>query len=261
MCIRDRQIVLPTDLDYHSSVPLYSQLANILNRKIENQELKINDLLPTELSLCETLSLSRSTVRRALSILERNGVIVRKQRLGTIVCKPKLNRNLNTMYNFTHEMVSMGLKPSSRVLRFEIGKPSPIIAEHLNIAQSEAVYKITRLRIANERPIILETAYIPVRFCRNLTSENLNDSLYTMISEYTNSPPKEATEIYEVVTLKEKDAELFGCKAGTPAFRIMRTSTNTNGEIFECTIILAPGDRNRYEITLHRNDVSYKKII
>lgn len=258
---RDQQIIHPSDLDYHSSVPLYSQLANILNRKIENQELKINDQLPTELSLCETLNLSRSTVRRALALLEREGVIVRKQRLGTIVCKPKLNRNLNTMYNFTHEMVSMGLKPSSRVLRFEIGKPSSIVAEHLNITENENVYKITRLRIANDQPIILETAYIPIRFCRNLTLENLNDSLYTMISEYTNSQPKEATEIYEVISLKEKDAELFGCKAGIPAFRIMRTSMNTNGDIFECTIILAPGDRNRYEITLHRNDMFYKKII
>ena len=64
-----------------------------------------------------------------------------------------------------------------------------------------------------------------------------------------------------ITNYEQKDAELFGCKAGIPAFRIMRTSTNSNGEIFECTIILAPGDRNRYEITLHRNDMSYKKII
>lgn len=249
------------DLDYYSSVPLYLQLSNILTRKINDQELKANDHLPTELFLCKTLNLSRSTVRRAFAILEREGVIIRKPRLGTLVCKPKLNRNLNTLYNFSYEMACLGMVPSSKLLRFEIGKPNPTAMSQLNISENESVFKITRLRIANDRPILVETAYIPFRFCRDLTEDKLNDSLYTLISQYTNAQPKEATEVYEAVSLKEREAELFGCRAGTPAFKIMRTSTNTNGDIFEYSEIIAPGDRNQYEITLHRDDVQYKKIM
>ncbi len=249
------------NLDFYSTTPLYSQLANVLIQKIENQELKINDKLPTELSLCKSLGLSRSTVRRAFSILENRGLVMRKQRLGTIVCKPKVKLSLNTMYNFTNEMLSMGMIPSSKVLRFEIGKPNSYVAEQLNINENTPVYKVTRLRIANGKPILLETAYIPTRFCGNLTAENLNDSLYSMISEHTNSLPMEAVEVYEAITLKEKEAKLFGCKSGTPAFRIIRTSKNTNGDTFECCIRIAPGDRNRYELSLYRNDVSYTKII
>ena len=101
---------------------------------------------------------------------------------------------------------------------------------------------------------LLETAYVPTKFCPNLTKVDMGDSLYAKIIEYTGVLPYTATETYEAILLEEKYAELLECQTNSPAFKINRVSTNENGDIFEFTTIIAPGDRNRYEITLQRNN-------
>ena len=251
---------LNADLNPQSATPLYAQLASLINSGISSGALQIGDLLPSETYLCESLHLSRSTVRKAFSQLEHEGKIVRLRGKGTFITKPKLRRSLNNLYNFSNEMRELGLHPSSEVLRFEVLRPNPYVAKQLHISESEPVYRIKRLRKADDRPILLETAYIPVVFCKNLCWENLNDSLYSIVSEATGALPAEATEVYESICLREKDAMYLECKPGAPAFQISRTSTNTNGDIFEFSIIIAPGDRNKYEITLRRNDVIFSNI-
>jgi len=98
--------------------PVYLQLSNYFFARISAGELREGDALPTETALCAMLGISRSTVRQAFQMLEDEGVIVRKKRVGTRVCKPKLKRNINNLYNFTTQIQALGLAPSSRVLSF-----------------------------------------------------------------------------------------------------------------------------------------------
>jgi GntR family transcriptional regulator len=106
-------------INWSGEAPVYQQLANYFGGLISSGELKEGDALPTETALCKTLGISRSTVRQAFLQLEDDGVIVRKKRVGTRVCKPKLKRNINNLYNFTTEMQALGLVPSSRILSFQ----------------------------------------------------------------------------------------------------------------------------------------------
>ena len=70
--------------------------------------------------------------------------------------------------------------------------------------------------------------------------------------------PSEATETYEAIVLSEKEAKLLCCQPCTPAFRIQRVSKNSNGDIFEYSIIIAPGNRNKYEITLYQKNIAFQ---
>lgn len=258
----DREFTIAADrLQPENKVPLYAQLTSIIRCAIADGTLQVGDMLPTEESLCSSLHIGRSTVRKAFSQLESEGKIVRRRGKGTFVSKPKLRRNLNTLYNFSNEMAELGMTPSSEVIRFEVRRPDPFIAAQLHIEESEYIYRITRLRKADGKPILLETAYIPVIYCSGLTWDDLNDSLYALIHEHTGALPAEAVEIYESISLREREAAYLNCKVGSPAFRISRTSKNTNGDIFEFSTILAPGEINKYEITLRRNDVFLSNLV
>jgi GntR family transcriptional regulator len=248
------------DLSKNTSTPLYMLLVKHFNELINNKALKEGDLIPAELYLCEKLNLSRSTVRKALAELEQTGIVVRKQGKGTFVARPKLRRSLRNLYNFSQEMNELGIVPTSEVLSFKTIKPAFFIATQLNLPEDDDVYEIIRLRKGNGRPLLLETALIPVKFCPRLRREDLNDSLYALIADSTGYQVKRATEIYEAVLLKKREAGYFQCRAGTPAFKITRTSLNVMDEIFECTTIIAPGDCNRYEITLERKETSYTRV-
>lgn len=248
-------------IDLNNNVPVYQQLANHFQGMILAGELKVGDLLPTEAALCESLKISRSTVRQALQLLEDEGLIVRRRRHGTRVCESKLNRSLNNLYNFTTEMRTLGLTPSSQVLRFEIVQPTVKIANKLGIDLTRKVFLIERLRLADNEPLLLETAYIPVNFCANLSEDQLSDSLYAMISEYTGINPGEAIETYEAVSLRKNEALLLNVPKGSPALRIQRISKNTAGETFEYCTIIARADRNKYQIVLRNSGIQYSRIV
>lgn len=248
-------------IEWTTDAPVYLQLSNYFSARISAGELREGDALPTETALCSQLGISRSTVRQAFLMLEDEGVIIRKKRVGTRVCKPKLKRNINNLYNFTTEMHAMGLAPSSRVISFTTVHPPSKIAETLNLGAGDTAYRIERLRMADGEPLLLETAYIPVYICPVLNREQLTDSLYATIRECSGSSPQEATEIYEAVTLSKRDAELLYVRAGEAGFRIQRISKNTAGQIFEYCIELARGDRNKFQIVLKNSGVQYSRVI
>lgn len=241
--------------------PVYLQLSNYFSARITAGELREGDALPTETALCNILGISRSTVRQAFQMLEDEGVIVRKKRVGTRVCKPKLKRSINNLYNFTTEMHALGLVPSSKVLSFTTVHPPVKIAETLRLSAGETVFRIERLRMADGEPLLMETAYIPTRICPTLNREQLNDSLYATIRECSGSSPQEAVEIYEAVTLNKRDAELLHMRAGEAVFRIQRISKNTAGEIFEYCVELARGDQNKFQIVLKNSGVQVSRVL
>ena len=63
--------------------PKYQSVANSLRLEIENGLYNSKQLLPTEQLLCQRFQISRQTVRRALSVLEDEGLITRRQGSGS----------------------------------------------------------------------------------------------------------------------------------------------------------------------------------
>lgn len=61
----------------------YQSIADSLRQEIENGVYTSKQLLPTEQLLCQRFQISRQTVRRALSVLEDEGLITRRQGSGS----------------------------------------------------------------------------------------------------------------------------------------------------------------------------------
>lgn len=63
-------------------IPLYYQVKRMVLNEIANGNLKLGDKLPAEIEFCESLQISRPTVRLALNELVAEGILVRKAYLG-----------------------------------------------------------------------------------------------------------------------------------------------------------------------------------
>ena len=63
--------------------PKYQFIADSLRQEIESGVYSSKQLLPTEQLLCQRFQISRQTVRRALSVLEDEGLITRRQGSGS----------------------------------------------------------------------------------------------------------------------------------------------------------------------------------
>lgn len=64
---------------------LYEQVINILRKKIDNGEFKVNERLPSERELAKDMEVSRGTLRDAFRVLESQGIIETKPGGGRIL--------------------------------------------------------------------------------------------------------------------------------------------------------------------------------
>ena len=58
-------------------------------------------------------------------------------------------------------MSRKGLMPETHVLKFGVVRATEEVSENLALAPGAKVYKLTRLRFAEKKPIVLVTSYIP----------------------------------------------------------------------------------------------------
>src|SRR5262249_23585341 len=116
----------------------------------------------SELELCEKFNVSRTTTRKAMQILEKEGLITIIHGKGTFVSSSIFNQSLIRFYSFTDEMKKIGKVPSSVVLSFDTIKADDQIYKKMNICSEELVYKLVRVRLADDEPILFETTYLPV---------------------------------------------------------------------------------------------------
>lgn len=100
--------------------PLYQQIVDGLKREISEGRLLPGDSLPSFRVLAEDLMVSLITVKRAYEELEREGIIYRRQGLGTYVADQghhrsraaKLSAAQDLFREAAREAAEAGLKPA-----------------------------------------------------------------------------------------------------------------------------------------------------
>ena len=100
-----------------SKTPRYLDVAASLDREISM--LAPNCLLPTEQQLAKRFGVSRVTVRVALDLLERNGMVSRLRGRGTTVSPPKITRRFFPWHSFEQDLKEQGIDYETRILFYE----------------------------------------------------------------------------------------------------------------------------------------------
>ncbi len=76
---------LTLQLDFHSGLPIYTQIVNQIQSQLANGILKPGDQLPTVRALASELRVNFNTVARAYRILDEGRIISTQQGRGTFI--------------------------------------------------------------------------------------------------------------------------------------------------------------------------------
>jgi GntR family transcriptional regulator len=232
---------------YETSIPLYVQIAESLLDRIESGELRPGDRLPAERELSQTLEVNRMTVRRALQVLELQGLLMRRQGDGTYVTAPKIERQAGNLVPFTKGMQRRGYTPGAEVITFERRPAEPSVAKELQLPVSTPVYYIRRLRLINQEPVMLERFTLPVRRVPGLERYDLaNCSVYEVMETKYGISVTRARQSLEPVVAAEYEAELLRVNAGAPLMLEQRLSFDQDDQPIEYGNDLYRGDRFRF---------------
>lgn len=206
-------------LDGTTGVPLYQQLQRLLKSAIEKNLVGPNDALPPERDLATEFDVSRITVRKAIDGLVNEGLLVRRQGSGTFV-KARVEKNFSQLSSFSEDMRARGLHPRSVWLKRSQGTVTPEEALTMQLSPGTPVYRLHRIRFADDAPMALEYATVLASCLPSV--ESVDSSLYEALEQTGNRPVK-ALQRLRAVLLTVEQAKLLGARdldAGLLAERV-----------------------------------------
>jgi len=236
-------------------IPLYYRIYLDLKQKITEQEWKPGEELPSETELTALYGCARQTVRRALDGLVQDGIIIRKHGVGTFVAESQIVQPIGRIYSTSETIRARGEVPQTVVLSLETVSADSF-RERLKLpGYVRSVYKLKRLRLANQSPLALMTTFIPTDLVPGfgeLVREI--DSLYEIFEREYGFRLTYANEVIGASKLSPEDARLLQCRSGDPALQVERTTYLDNGRVIEFMHELFRYDRFSISLRLEGRD-------
>ncbi|MBL1229686.1 GntR family transcriptional regulator [Enterococcus sp. BWB1-3] len=170
-------------------IPKYKRVSNDIQHlaKILSNQGKP---LPSERKLSESLNVSRTTVKRALEALERQGIVSYIEGKGFIL-QDRDVKVVSSMHisGFYDDIVSRKKKISSEVLQKNVIQADKELSTVLEIAEGDYVFNLLRLRSVDNMVYSLTESFIPLDRCPEIGSIDLTDkSLWKTLSQFGIQP-------------------------------------------------------------------------
>jgi GntR family transcriptional regulator len=236
-------------------VPLYIQIADQLISQIESGELQPGSQLTPERQLSTQMQVNRMTLRRALQVLQAQGLLVRKHGIGTFIADRKIDRQMETIFRFTSGMQNKGLNPGTKLIWVDVIPADPKIAEDLALHSSDQVFDILRLRSINQEPVMLESYKISLSRFPHLDRFNLEArSIYEIFETEFGVNINRSRQSFEPITATRYEAELLGIEVGTALMLETRVSYDDQDQPIEFGKDRYRGDRFRFVTETARFD-------
>lgn len=199
--------------------------------------------VPTERELALRMTTSRTTVRQALSELVVEGRLIRRQGSGTYVAEPKITWPLY-LASFTEQVKASGFAPSAEVLSTQRIAATAELAARLAIAPRAPVYKLDRLRLADNWPVAVETSWLPAQRFPGLTRLiRVHGSLHEILSSHYATSLRAGEESIETAPATPREAGPLQVDVGTPMLVVSRQNFDAAGAVVEFGRTWFRGDR------------------
>ena len=214
--------------------PRHEQLSDWLRTRIADGTYEPDEQLPSEHALCDQFDVSRVTVRRALQTLESEGLIYRKQGLGSFVQDQRMRSGLVRLTDFAEDMAQAGIASASRILRNEQVDAPDAVAAKLGVEPGTAVHRLDRVRLGDGDPIAFDHTWLPLDYAALIEPYDLTEhTIYSIletehgievrrgryrieaanapdrVAEALNIPPEQAVLLISRLSLDADDAPIY----------------------------------------------------
>lgn len=235
-----------------SGVPLYLQLASIIEDMIESGELSDGSFLMPERELCKVQDVSRMTVNKAIMKLVSEGILSRHQGKGTFITPKKATSRYERLESLSEAMAKKGIEVHNDILAFEDKELSATIAARLGMTQRRG-FRIQRRRYFGTEPVILETIYLNPTLTPDLSLELVeNNSLYDLFHHRYGHQMVRAEQTIKPIKLSELQAQQLLQPVGMLALEINRVVYTDKEEILEYTRTVFLTQKHDFEVVFNK---------
>ncbi|WP_159546000.1 trehalose operon repressor [Streptococcus halichoeri] len=160
----------------------YEMIFKDLEQKISQNDYAPDDYLPTEMSLAKTYQASRDTIRKALGLLAKAGLIKKSQGRGSQVLKPQ--QILFPISELTsYQELANAFKMASKTNVISIDKliVDEVLAQLTGFPIKTLLWRIVRQRVVDGMASVLDIDYLHKGLIPTMTRTIASQSLYDYI--------------------------------------------------------------------------------
>lgn len=157
-----------------------------IKERILNEEFA-EGRIPSETELATDLGVSRTTIRDALSRLELEGTIYRRQGAGTFVNEAglQIKTRLEEIWFYEAMLQAHGYSPSTHIVDIKETVIDATTASHLELPPTEPMLGVEKLFLADGEPVILTHNLIPIQYLtKSYSPHAFHRPIYEFLLDY-----------------------------------------------------------------------------
>jgi GntR family transcriptional regulator len=228
-------------LGSETAVPLYVRIASILRSQIAEGTLPAGRSLPSIQDLCERYDVARVTVRQALDLLAREGLLVSQRgKLASVTDNPAPGES------FLRSIEILGaLTPDHRIdiLERDVVDALPPAA-HFFGRPSGPYVRFKKVHSEQGTPYAVMVIYVAQALAKRFPAKaETRDKLATLVQRHADPPLAGGRERITVAAADADDARLLDYPAAAPVARLRRVLCDRNGAAVYYGNVVYRGDR------------------
>lgn len=233
-------------LNTDTSIALYNQLADTIRNDIRDGKFQSGEKIPSEFELSDSYKVSRSTVRKAISVLVSEKLLVKLHGKGTFVSSSKVSHP-SSFLSFTENVESMGKILTTKVIEFSHVLPNEKQQTFFQISENDPLLMVKRLRKIDNLPICIETTWFSSKY-DSLQEKDLNGSLYQVLLSDYQIRPFTGSKTIELCYASEEEAELLDVPRGLALMLVVDNVFDDLEEPLHITKQVVRGDKFKYAL-------------
>jgi GntR family transcriptional regulator len=224
------------DLD-RSAVSRYLQLASLFRRRIETGDWAIGQQTPTVDDLTAECGVARATVRRALDMLEEEGLIERYRAKGTFVRqRPKQQLWCEVATDWSGLLAARD-DAKIEVLSDERGFQPPNVPHPVGTL-APSYRRLTRRHQRHGAPFLLARLYIDERLSKRLSKKDLQSkTALRLMADIPGLKIKDARQTLTIGSADVETSEFLDVPLNAPIGVVYRSVVDRSG----CLVFIGEG--------------------
>ncbi len=232
-----------------SPVPLYAQLADLLRQRVLRGSWVADSKVPSLQALVAEFQVARVTVRQAIEILTREGLLLPQRGRGTFVT------------DLVQQERSLTLETSLKGLAdaYRNDKPQLTLIEEAGVQPrltpadgraAPAYHFLRRVHSRSENPYCVASIYIDQRTFRLAPKRFRKETVIPVLLDLSEVQIASAHQTLRISTADVEIARLLGVAAGSPVAEVRRVCLAPNGTVLYLGLITYRGDFIRFDMAL-----------
>jgi GntR family transcriptional regulator len=233
----------------NSPVPRYVQLADLLRQRIARGVWRIGAQLPTLEDLVREFDVARVTVRQAIDLLAREGLVLAQQGRGTFVtATPTRDRRLK-LETSLHALADVYRDDKPQLVLIEEAAATPAL-ESGDGKPAPRYHFMRRVHSRNGEPYCVISIYLDERVFRMAPRRFRQETVVPVLLEL---PKVKIAEAHQTLTIGAADVEVaghLGLPLNAPVAEVRRVCRSPDGTVIYLGEVTYRGDYIHLEMDL-----------